>query len=152
MKSPEQQSNMIEIRDTALDQAVIREQIAEAIASREYIQDVAQVGPERLHPGNSLVSFSSTETLNRLMLDLMAREPLHEHPFSSEVPLIGPLIVIFRRAWNWVSTRWYVLPIMQQQAEINRQMLLVLNELAQRHELDARRIAELETRLLEENK
>jgi hypothetical protein len=41
---------------------------------------------------------------------------------------------------------------MQQQAEINRQMLLVLNELAQRHELDARRIAELETRLLEENK
>ena len=152
MKSPEQQSSVIEIRDSALDQAAIRKQIAAEIASRDYFQDVAEVGPEMLHPGKRLVSFSSTDSLNRLMIDLMARKPLHEHPFSSNVPLIGPFIVAFRRAWNWLSTRWYVLPIMQQQAELNRQMMLVLNELVQRHELDARRITELETHLLEKNK
>jgi len=152
MKSPAQESSVIEIRDSALDQTAIRKQIAEAIASRNYSQDVAQVGPEALHPDHTAVPLSSSETLNRLMIDLMAQKPLHERPFASSTPLIGPLIVAFRRAWNSVSTRWYVLPIMQQQAELNRQLLLVINEMAQQQELDTRRIAELEARLQKEEK
>lgn len=152
MRTPHEEAAIIEIRDAALDQAAIRDRIAQALTSRGTLPQVAHVGPESLLPGNTAVSLPATETLNRLMIDLLAQEPLHEHPFTSSVPLFGPVIVAFRRTWNWLSTRWYVLPIMQQQAELNRQMLLTLDELVQRHELDTQRIAALEARLPDEGK
>ncbi|NLE45244.1 MAG: hypothetical protein GX620_11030 [Chloroflexi bacterium] len=37
-----------------------------------------------------------------------------EVPFSSQARYIGPLIVRFRQIWNGMSTRWYVLPMIQQ--------------------------------------
>lgn len=147
MKSPEAEAAYIQIQDTAVDQAAIRQRLAQALASRSPWRDVAQVGPKSLHPGNTAVPLASSETLNRLLIDLMAQEPLHETPFTSNLPIFGPVIVAFRNAWNWMSTRWYVLPIMQQQAQLNRQLLLVINELTQRQELDARRIANLEAHL-----
>lgn len=147
MQTPEKEAATIHIPNPALDEAAVRARLAEALASRSYLPDVAQIGPEKLRPGRTAVAQSTTETLNRLMINLLAQEPLHEKPFTSAVPVFGPAIVAFRTAWNWLSTRWYVLPIMQQQARLNQQMLLVLNELAQRQELDAQRIAELEARL-----
>ncbi|GJM41523.1 MAG: hypothetical protein DHS20C20_18050 [Ardenticatenaceae bacterium] len=150
MKPAEKEAEVIDIQDAALDQAAIRQRVAEALATRKKWQDVAHAGPESLRAGKTAVPLAATETLNRLMIDLMAQEPLHERPFTSDAPLIGPLIVAFRNAWNWVSTRWYVLPIMQQQIQINQQMQLVINELTQRQELDARRIAQLEARLEKE--
>jgi hypothetical protein len=47
---------------------------------------------------------------------------LQEQPFYSDKPLVGPLIVWFRTLWNNVATRWYVIPIMQQQTEINHRL------------------------------
>jgi hypothetical protein len=44
---------------------------------------------------------------------------LKERPFSSRVPLLGPLIAAFRTAWNDVSTRWYVRPMADQQSVFN---------------------------------
>jgi hypothetical protein len=44
---------------------------------------------------------------------------LEERPFSSRVPLLGPLIAAFRTAWNDVSTRWYVRPLADQQSRFN---------------------------------
>ncbi|MEZ4593426.1 MAG: hypothetical protein R3D55_20105 [Chloroflexota bacterium] len=152
MRLPEEEAATIHLPDPALDGTAIRVKLAEALASRSYLPNVAQIGPEKLRPGQTAVAPSTTETLNRLMIDLLAQEPLHEKPFTSAVPVLGPVIVAFRTAWNWLSTRWYVLPIMQQQARLNQQMLLVLNELAQRQELDAQRIAELEARLHHEEK
>ena len=152
MRSAEAEAAFIEIQDPALDEPAIRQRLAEALAVRSAWRDVAQIGPESLRPGSTAVPLAPTETLNRLMIDLMAQEPLQERPFSSDVPLFGPLIVAFRTAWNWLSTKWYVLPIMQQQADLNQQLLLTLNDLAQRHELDTQRIAALEARLLDEEK
>ena len=152
MRTPEEEASTIHILDPVLDEAAIQARIADAVATRSYLPDVAHLGPEKLRPEHTAVAQASTETLNRLMIDLMAQEPLHEKPFTSHVPILGPLIVAFRTAWNSLSTRWYVLPIMQQQARLNQQMLLVLNELAQRHELDTQRIAELEARLHREEK
>ncbi|MEZ4594913.1 MAG: hypothetical protein R3D55_27790 [Chloroflexota bacterium] len=152
MRTPEEAAATIHIPDPALDEQSIRARLAEALAARRYLPDVAQIGPKALRPENTAVAPSTTETLNRLMIDLLAQEPLHEKPFTSAVPLLGPVIVAFRTAWNWLSTRWYVLPIMQQQARLNQQMLLVLTELAQRHELDTQRIAHLEAQLHREEK
>jgi len=155
MNSPKQEASVIEIRDAALDQTAIREQIAKALSTRDYLQNVAQVGPQSLYPGHTAVSLPSstgTETLNRLLIDLAAHKPLQEHSFTSGVPLLGPLIVAFRRAWNSVSTRWYVLPLMHQQATLNRHLQLVINELAQQQELNTQRIAKLEARLQKEER
>ena len=147
MSSPEAQAELIEIEDPAIDQAAVRQQLAQALAARRPWRDMAHVGPESLYPGKTAVPLASSETINRLLIDLMAQEPLHEKPFTSSLPIFGPVIVAIRSAWNWMSTRWYVLPIMQQQAQLNRQLLLVINELTQRQELDAHRISQLEARL-----
>ena len=47
---------------------------------------------------------------------------LQEQPFHSDIPLVGRLIVWFRTLWNNVATRWYVIPIIQQQTDINRRL------------------------------
>ncbi|MBI4320006.1 MAG: glycosyltransferase family 2 protein [Chloroflexi bacterium] len=55
-----------------------------------------------------------------------------EQPFVSSVPLAGPIIVRFREAWNWVSTKWYVRQLIQQQNRFNAQMVDYLVELEDR--------------------
>lgn len=57
--------------------------------------------------------------LERLVADLESRWLVREQPFVSRAPLIGRLIAAFRSTWNSVSTRWYVLPLLQQQVEFN---------------------------------
>ncbi len=57
-----------------------------------------------------------TEALNRLS----AAAVLQERPFTSDVPLLGPLIARFRSAWNNVASRWYVGHYVTQQNEFNR--------------------------------
>jgi hypothetical protein len=149
MRTPEEEAATIQILDPAVDTTLVHARLARALATRQYLQNVSQIGPQKLQETVKDIPFSSTENLNRLMIDLLAKEPLHEKPFTSTVPVLGPAIVAIRTVWNWISTRWYVLPIMHQQIQINQQMLIVLNELAQRQEVDAQRIAELEARLQE---
>lgn len=43
-----------------------------------------------------------------------------ERPFTSNTPIIGPLIVWLRTAWNNVAARWYVRPLLQQQNTFNQ--------------------------------
>jgi len=49
-----------------------------------------------------------------------------ERPFRSDKLLIGGIIVWFRQLWNSVATQWYVRPLLEQQNEINRQLILEL--------------------------
>lgn len=51
---------------------------------------------------------------------LRAKAELRVQPFTSTVPLIGPLIVRLRTAWNDVASRWYLDHLMFQQNEFNR--------------------------------
>lgn len=44
---------------------------------------------------------------------------VQEHSFVSHTPVIGPLIVALRTAWNKVATKWYVTPLLRQQNEFN---------------------------------
>jgi GT2 family glycosyltransferase len=54
-----------------------------------------------------------------LTAGLTARGQLVEPSFRSAAPLIGPLIIRVRRLWNWMSTKWYVRPIVDQQSAFN---------------------------------
>jgi len=65
---------------------------------------------------------------------------LQEHTFRSSIPLIGPLVARLRTAWNNVSTKWYVRPLLQQQNDFNA---LVVSQLAEQ----AERLAQHEARL-----
>lgn len=51
--------------------------------------------------------------LGQQLVTLQAHQTIPEPTFVSETPLAGPAIVAIRRAWNWMSTKWYVLPIVQ---------------------------------------
>jgi len=82
-------------------------------------------------------------------LDLAAHGALHEPQFTSSVPLLGPLIVLLRRAWNWMSTRWYVLPLIWQQTAVNQKTSAVVGELVQWQEINMQHLAELEARVQE---
>ena len=43
---------------------------------------------------------------------LVEKSRVVERPFTSNVPLAGPFIARFREAWNSVSTKWYVRPLL----------------------------------------
>jgi hypothetical protein len=94
-----------------------------------------------------------------LIAKLEAKQTVREQPFRSDKPIIGPLIAWFRTMWNSVATRWYVLPLVQQQNEFNALVVAyvrdTLEEMDQRlvdldrdQTLLTRNVAELSYRLI----
>lgn len=82
-----------------------------------------------------------------ILAPLRERAVLQEHQFTSHVPLIGGLIAAFRRAWNNISTRWYVSPILQQQSAFNQLAVEQLAELVAQVEEQAAQLAQLQRTL-----
>jgi hypothetical protein len=72
---------------------------------------------------------------------------LHEHQFTSRVPLVGALIARFRRTWNSVSTRWYVAPALHQQSQVNELTVELLTRLSEQVERQQREVTELREKL-----
>jgi hypothetical protein len=97
---------------------------------------------------------------------LAEKSQVVERPFTSNVPLAGPFIARFREAWNSVSTRWYVRPLLAQQNAYNQMVAEQVRELHGRlQDLDGRLIvqdkeqtnlvhdtAELTTQLIQMNR
>jgi GT2 family glycosyltransferase len=69
------------------------------------------------------------EQLEHLWRDLQAQWDIKEQPFHSDAPIVGGGIAAFRHAWNSVSTRWYVLPILQQQIAFNSTVVNLMGAL-----------------------
>ena len=79
---------------------------------------------------------------NTLKQQIETTSQIQERPFTSNAPLIAPLIIWFRRQWNNLSTTWYVRPLLQQQNEFNHLLTRYLDELtAVDAELNGRLIA-----------
>jgi hypothetical protein len=57
---------------------------------------------------------------------------VQERPFSSTLPLIGPIVAGFRQLWNSISTQWYVRPLLEQQNQFNQILVARLQELEAR--------------------
>lgn len=54
---------------------------------------------------------------------------VQEQPFQSRLPVVGRLIAWFRERFNRISTRWYVLPLLQQQVHFNMAVVRALQDL-----------------------
>jgi hypothetical protein len=148
---------LIEIRDPAVDAATLIHRVEEGVVRRRaagaYGLDVATAGPESLRPDRDRLidepALAGFPGLHESLAELLGRGNLRETDFTSQVPIVGPLIVAVRRLWNWMSTKWYVRPILGQQSEVNALTTRLLSDLAQWHEMDGQRLRELESRVAE---
>ncbi len=62
---------------------------------------------------------------------LAAAQTVHEQPFRSDAPLVGPQIARMRDSWNSVSTKWYVRPLLEQQNRFNAAVTAALRALTE---------------------
>ncbi len=149
---------VIELRDPALDSdAILRRlsaQVEQRRASGAYDIDPAAFPPEALRPVRT-TEYTGSDLpvnlpgLNQVIVELAAQSQLAEPRFVSPIPVVGPLIVAVRRAWNWMSTKWYVLPIIRQQSELNTRLIALLSELAHWQEINVQHTVELQARVEE---
>jgi len=148
---------VIEIRDPALDgQAIARlvqQQAVQRQAESAQALKWAALVPDPLQPGSAApgraVSVADFPGLRDSIAELITRANLHEPDFRSDAPLIGPVIVAVRRLWNWMSTKWYVRPILWQQSDMNIRTVRAISDVAHWHELDTHRLLQLEARVAE---
>lgn len=148
---------VIEIHDPIVDGEAIagrlQRQIAQRRAAGAYGPDPATLGPESLRPLRRDLAETHDPLgfpgLQESLAELIAKSHLDEPDFVSDTPFVGPLIVAVRRMWNWMSTKWYVLPILRAQSDVNAHTARIVSDLAQWHELNARRLHLLENRVAE---
>jgi GT2 family glycosyltransferase len=53
---------------------------------------------------------------------LRSHQEIREEPFSSRVPLVGPLIAGLRQLWHGLAVRWSLLPLLHQQSTFNAEL------------------------------
>jgi hypothetical protein len=147
---------VLEIKNPELDDVAIikriQQQVAERRASGSYPVDPSGLGPKTLLAKITDKSDYSTITVDtglmyQILDNLMAGSRLQEQQFTSSVPLVGPFIATLRRMWNWMSTKWYVLPLLKQQSEFNEQAVFAINQLMQSLESVQQETAKLQTRI-----
>jgi hypothetical protein len=80
------------------------------------------------------------ETLEEIQSN---RWEIKERPFSSSIPIFGPIIVGFRNAWNSVAAKWYVRPIVEQQNQYNRLFAELIDHFNTQLVEDAREASEI---------
>lgn len=56
---------------------------------------------------------------------------IKERPFTSQTPLVGPIIVKLRTWFNSISTKWYVRALLVQQNEFNKQIVQTVDQQTQ---------------------
>lgn len=147
----------LEIRDPEIDAQALLRRVTEGIAQRRaagaYDLDVVAAGPGSLRPGRQTPAGRSTAAefpgLNESLAELIARGHLYEPGFHSQTPVMGQLIVAVRRLWNWMSTKWYVRPILAQQSDVNLRTARLLCDLAQWQQMESQRLPELEAKVAE---
>lgn len=135
----------IEIKNPAIDQEKVAAQLQNIMAQIPDVGDLRTSGPPSLHV-QTAVNMPDTELI-RPLINYIPKTILKETKFTSPTPIIGPLMVKLRYAWNWMSAKWYILPVLMQQSNINADFIMFLVTSAQIQERQAARITELEKRL-----
>jgi len=114
---------------------------------REVVLAVEAESPDDAYALLSTYYASRLDDLHKGLANLEARMIVREQPFTSQVPVFGPLIVWARTWWNWMSTKWYVLPLVQQQNEFNRATVQNLREILGTVESLSRSVRQSQLRL-----
>jgi GT2 family glycosyltransferase len=68
-----------------------------------------------------------------LISELEALWEVKEQPFRSQLPVLGRWVAGFRNAWNSISTKWYVRPLLSQQVKFNAAVLRLVRDLHTQH-------------------
>ncbi len=141
----------LEIRDPALNAAGLIRRIAEQVSRRRAeglypSADKLRAAWPQTAPG-SKAALIDDDYIFRLLKDLTVDSYLQEVQFTSTAPVVGPVIVAVRRAWNWMSTRWYVLPLFKQQSRYNEQVIISMYRLLQSNRALQAQVDELQQRL-----
>jgi len=129
-------TDILELRDPQLDAIKLQETVAANLARRRaagaYREDLDSLARSLLgdRPPIFEEMHSSPATLRGLLAELEAAWTLQEQPFVSHVPFFAPLIVAVRNFWNWMSTKWYVRPILQEQMTFNVLAVRAIAEVA----------------------
>jgi len=149
-KSPDL-DQIIEIRDPDIDveevMARVRANVARRRAEGAYQEDLDAIAREVRDEVLATAAAEDRADRRSLVLtlaELDARWQLRERPFVSGLPVLGRLIVAARSAWNWMSTKWYVRPLIQQQSEFNGHAVRTLRELVAEQQALADRVQNLE--------
>lgn len=141
----------LEIRDPSLNSTDILRRIEAEVYRRraenkypaaEMLQSVWQ----QLTP-DAVSARVDDDYIFQLLKTLTVDSYLQEVRFSSTVPVVGWLIVAIRRAWNWMSTRWYVLPVLKQQSRYNEQVIISMYRLLQTNRALQQQVDELQRQL-----
>ncbi|MEM4724494.1 MAG: glycosyltransferase family 2 protein [Candidatus Hadarchaeum sp.] len=128
---------MVRLRDTCFEVRFPRK----LHKKLDHIQEHA-VGTRILRKDVGAEAFSQTGKDEDLLSALHAQWQIKEQPFHSDIPILGRFIAAFRSAWNNISTRWYVLPMVQQQVNFNSTATALLTQLVQhRNEIAVTQIA-----------
>lgn len=130
-------AEVIEIRDPEVDVEALmvrlRARVAERKAAGAYQDDLdaltGDLFSNRPAPTHVAPHVAVRDSLLRENLDeIGSLWILREMPFKSNAPVVGQAIVAVRTFWNWMSTKWYMRSILQQQTAFNGAVVQVLNQ------------------------
>ncbi len=143
--------NSIEIRNSEINQEKITEQLQATLSQIPDALNLGATGSNYLQA--HYMQENSVTSIVPSLVQFIPKAVLKEPPFASSAPVVGPLIVAVRKGWNWMSTKWYVLPIIMQQSNVNGELIMFLLKTIQQQEKQAEHIARLEARIAQlENK
>jgi O-antigen chain-terminating methyltransferase len=152
---------IIEIRDPEIDVEQVMDRIRANVARRRaegaYQEDLDAIASRvrsEVVP-DSAVSDGEGGVLALTLSELESHWIIREQPFVSHVPVFGSLIVAVRNLWNWMSTKWYAQPLLQQQVGFNALVVRAFQELNVENRLlseNLQRLEEQVERLREENR
>jgi len=125
---------VVAMRRAYLDDLLDLDELARLREQLGVMSDVGELASllVRLREACTTLRFWTTPTdptasrRDQILDALHASWMLKEPPFHSNAPLVGPAIAGLRDAVNNISTRWYVLPMAQQQTEYNANVLTAL--------------------------
>jgi hypothetical protein len=152
-------ADIIIIRDPEIDVEALMQQVRANVAQRRaagaYQEDLDALADEVREQvlGSQVAAAGAAQDDDFPLLgELRSRWLIREPEFKSNAPVVGPLIVALRRGWNWMSTKWYVRGILDQQIGYNALNIEALDELRRAHKALAGQVAELQAHCAEQRK
>ncbi len=153
-EAPAEDPDIFIVRDPQVDVDALMEQVRRNVAKRRaegaYQEDLDaiadQVRLQVLDKGAAGPLEPGSMDGAHLLAELEERWLVREAPFTSHTPVIGPLIVAVRRGWNWMSTKWYVRPLLDQQVGFNALVARALSDTVASNHALAGRLADLQAR------
>lgn len=142
---------VLEINDATLDSQYILEKVAQRVTRRDkaglydLTDNVESIS--LIMSDSDKTSVTDISELRQDSMTLLQYSQLHETSFTSHIPFIGNMIVRFRYLWNWISTKWYVLPIMHQQSSFNQRVSITINKIIEYQEFLNLQLHHLQTRM-----